>query len=42
MEHFTCGTHPEYQMTRCFFAVNSQGEKTDFSAAKCIKNMQDW
>ena len=34
--HFEVGCHPEFVKTRCFFVVNSKGEKEDFSVAKCI------
>ena len=34
--NFEVGCHPEFVKTRCFFVVNSKGDKEDFSVAKCI------
>jgi len=33
---FQVGPHPEYNQTRCFFVVKTEGEKEDFSVSKCI------
>jgi len=39
--HFTVDVHPEYKDTRCFFAVKEDGTKEDFSAVKCINNLEE-
>lgn len=35
-EHFEVGIHPEFTKTRCFFVVNKDSTKEDFSVSKCI------
>lgn len=37
--HFEAGEHPNYEKTRCFFVVRSDGTKEDFSISKCIMNL---
>ena len=38
--HFEVGVHPEFAKTRCFFVVNKDGKKEDFSVSKCIMNLE--
>ncbi|XP_078148632.1 DNA-directed RNA polymerase V subunit 1-like [Carex rostrata] len=38
MDHIMVNKHKEYQMTRCFFAVSSDGTVIDFSYIKCLEN----
>jgi hypothetical protein len=38
--HFEVGFHPEYQKTRCFFTVRTDGSREDFSVTKCIANLE--
>jgi len=38
--HFEAGEHPDFAKTRCFFIVRKDGEKEDFSIAKCIQNLE--
>ncbi|XP_078175644.1 DNA-directed RNA polymerase V subunit 1-like isoform X2 [Carex rostrata] len=38
MDHIMVNKHKEYQMTRCFFAVSSDGSAIDFSYKKCLEN----
>ncbi|KAL4507239.1 hypothetical protein ABPG72_002032 [Tetrahymena utriculariae] len=40
LDHFTVDVHPEHKDTRCFFVVKSDGTKEDFSAVKCISNLE--
>jgi len=35
-DYFEVGPHPEFTKTRCFFVVNKDGKKEDFSVSKCI------
>lgn len=37
---FQVGPHPEYNKTRCFFVVKTDGTKEDFSVSKCIMNLE--
>ena len=39
-DHFEVGVHPEYNKTRCFFAVKKDGDKQDFSVSKCINVLE--
>jgi len=39
-KHFTAGQHPEYKQTRCFFVIDEQGNKQDFSAQKCLDSIK--
>lgn len=39
-DHFEAGEHPNYEKTRCFFAVRKDGSKEDFSISKCIFNLE--
>lgn len=41
LDHFTVDVHPEYKDTRCFFVVKADGTKEDFSAVKCISNLEE-
>jgi len=34
--HFEVGQHPDFEKTRCFFAVKKDGSKEDFSVQKCL------
>jgi hypothetical protein len=38
--NFEVGPHPEFNKTRCFFVVRSDGSKEDFSVSKCIGNLE--
>lgn len=38
--HFEVGEHPEFAKTRCFFVVNGDGKKQDFSISKCIQKLE--
>ncbi|KAJ3696209.1 hypothetical protein LUZ60_001586 [Juncus effusus] len=38
IDYFTVNKHAEYQNTRCFFAVSSDGSAKDFSYIKCMTN----
>lgn len=38
---FTVGPHPEHKETRCFFIVKANGDKEDFSIAKCLSNYEN-
>lgn len=40
LDHFTVDIHPEYKDTRCFFAIKTDGSKEDFSAVKCLTNLE--
>lgn len=40
LDHFTVDVHPEYKDTRCFFAVKPDGTREDFSAVKCLANLE--
>ena len=39
-DHFVVGEHPDHEKTRCFFVVRKNGEKEDFSIAKCTQNLE--
>jgi hypothetical protein len=41
LSHFLVDFHPEYNKTRCFFAVKEDGSKEDFSITKCITNLEN-
>ena len=41
LDHFEVGMHPEFNKTRCFFAVKKDGSKEDFSVSKCILNLEN-
>lgn len=41
LKHFTVGTHPEHKETRCFMIVRNDDSVEDFSAIKCIKNLEE-
>ena len=38
--HFEVGPHPEFNKTRCFFVVKTDGKREDFSVSKCIGNLE--
>jgi len=40
LQHFTVGPHPEHKDSRCFFVVRKDGHKEDFSAKKCLENLE--
>jgi len=40
LDHFTVDIHPEFKDTRCFFAVKADGSREDFSAVKCLANLE--
>jgi len=37
LKDFAVGTNPEHPTTRCFFAVQDDGTKVDFSYIKCVE-----
>jgi Protein of unknown function (DUF3223) len=39
-DHFEVGVHPNFDKTRCFFAVKTDGTKEDFSVSKCLANLE--
>ena len=39
-DRFEVGPHPEFTKTRCFFVVNKESKKEDFSVSKCIQNLE--
>jgi len=41
LKHFTVDIHPEHKDTRCFFVVRNDDTREDFSAVKCLKNLED-
>lgn len=38
--HFEVNFHPEFNKTRCFFVVRTDGSKEDFSVSKCISSLE--
>lgn len=40
LDHFVVGVHPQFDKTRCFFAVKKDGSKEDFSLNKCIVKLE--
>lgn len=41
LKELAVGTNPEHPTTRCFFAVQEDGSKIDFSYIKCIGAIPD-
>jgi len=39
-EHFTVGTPPEFNYSRCFIIVKKDGSKDDFSVNKCVEAIE--
>lgn len=40
LKGFTVDVHPSYKNTRCFFVVRNDDTREDFSALKCIQNLE--
>jgi len=40
LQNFTAGPHPEHKDSRCFFVIRKSGTKEDFSAKKCLENLE--
>jgi hypothetical protein len=41
MDYIIVDKNEKYKYTRCFFIVDKDGNKTDFSSKKCIENIMD-
>ena len=41
MDYITVDSSEKYKFTRCFYIVDKNGNKTDFSSKKCIENIMD-
>jgi hypothetical protein len=39
--NFEVNFHPDYPETKCFLAVDKEGQKKDFSYVKCLKRLAD-
>ena len=41
MDYITVGSNEKYKYSKCFFVVDKNGKRTDFSTKKCINNLID-